>query len=43
MMTLFSMVVFLLKVAASRAMQQNTRLKQDLEELQKEIINLNNG
>jgi len=24
-------------------MQQNTRLKQDLEELQKEIINLNNG
>jgi hypothetical protein len=37
------MVVVLLQVAASRAMQQNTRLKQDLEELQKEIINLNNG
>lgn len=31
------------KVAASRAMQQNTQLKKDLEELQKEIINLNNG
>ena len=31
------------KVAASRAMQQNNKMKQEIEELQKELVNLINS
>ena len=32
-----------MKVAASRALQQNSKLKQEIEELQQELVNLINS